>query len=394
LIFLFIVLVTLSIIYGYIGSHIIGKLRVSMVGKVLLWLFALACAWFPVAPVFLRYKGYENAMVDLTAWAAYLSLGCATLMFVIYLLIDLIRMFTGLIQRVVLLFHRSSPFHADGFDREKRRFLAGSLDAGIVAGSVLLTGYGLFQARRSPAVIPVNIPFKGLHKDLDGIRIVQITDLHVGPTIKKEYVGIVTNQVMALSPDMIVVTGDLVDGSIHRLATDVAPLAGLKAPLGTFFVTGNHEYYSNAVMWIDMARRLGFDVLLNEHRIVEKGSGRLLLAGVTDYSGGRFFSHHRSSPKEAISGAMPHHLKILLAHQPKSIVAAEKAQFDLQISGHTHGGQYFPGPFLVKLSQPYVSGLHQHGRTKIYVSKGTGYWGPPLRMAVRSEITLIRLVAA
>lgn len=392
--FLFIVMFILSIIYGYVGYHVIRNIRVSVMGKGMLWLLILGSGWSSILPAVMRHKGYENTAVDLMSWAAYLSLGCATLMFAIFLVIDSGRILMGLTEKIALFFRPENPSHANGVDRGKRRFLAGSLDAGIIGGSVLLSGYGLFQARRKPEVIDVDIPFKGLPKDLDDLRIVQITDLHVGPTIKKEYVELITDQVMNLSPHMIVLTGDMVDGSTRRLVDDVAPMAGLKAPLGTFYVTGNHEYYSNAALWIDMAKRLGFDVLLNEHRIIKKGSGRLLVAGVTDYNGGRFSRRHRSDPEAAIAGAGPHHLKILLAHQPKSIGAAAKAGFDLQISGHTHGGQYFPGPFLVKMSQPYVSGLHQHGNTKIYISKGTGYWGPPMRLGVRSEISMIRLVAA
>lgn len=197
-----------------------------------------------------------------------------------------------------------------------------------------------------------------------------------------------------LKPDLIALTGDLADGSVEELRDDVAPLAGLKAPQGLYFITGNHEYYSGVMPWLQESARLGFDVLLNEHRVIERGKSRLLLAGVTDLSGGQFRSDHVSDPHKAIAGAPQCDAKILLAHQPKSIFDAAKVGFDYVISGHTHGGQYLPYHFLAALAQPYISGMHEYGRTKIYVSRGTGYWGPPFRIGARSEITVHRLVSA
>jgi predicted MPP superfamily phosphohydrolase len=162
---------------------------------------------------------------------------------------------------------------------------------------------------------------------------------------------------------------------------------------GNFFVTGNHEYYSGVIEWIEEVKRLGFTVLLNEHVVITRGQARLLLAGVTDYRGGNFLPSHRSDPQKALNGALPADAKILLAHQPKNIFDAAQAGYDLQISGHTHGGQFFPWNLLVGFVQPYVSGLHTHQNTQIYVSRGTGYWGPPVRVGAPSEITLIKLVA-
>ncbi len=145
---------------------------------------------------------------------------------------------------------------------------------------------------------------------------------------------------------------------------------------------------------MEEADRLGFTVLLNEHRVLQHGAGRILLAGVTDYTAGQFVKHHATNPEAAISGAPPCEVKILLAHQPRSLYAALPLGFDLQISGHTHGGQFFPWNLLAALGQPYIAGLHQHEKMWIYVSRGTGYWGPPIRLAARSEVTVIRLTAA
>ncbi len=172
------------------------------------------------------------------------------------------------------------------------------------------------------------------------------------------------------------------------------PLKDLDAPRGVFFITGNHEYYSGVEPWLDEMQRLGLTVLLNDHRLLEQQNSKIVIAGVTDYSAGQFIPAHASDPHKAIQGAEAVPVKILLAHQPRNIFAAASAGYDLQISGHTHGGQYLPWKYLVTLNQPYIAGLHRHEHTWIYVNRGTGYWGPPLRLGVPSEITLFKLVSA
>ena len=268
------------------------------------------------------------------------------------------------------------------------------MNAGIMAASGILTAYGLFESRRSPEIKKVLIPIKNLPDDLSGFTIAQITDIHVSPTIKRDWVKIIVDKVNRLSPDIIAFTGDLADGSVERLQNDVAPLSDLEAKYGKYFVTGNHEYYSGINRWINEIKRLGFTVLINEHRIIRHGKARIFLGGVTDYKGGQFYKSHASSPKAAIEGALPSDIKLLLAHQPKNIFSAAKAGFDLQISGHTHGGQFFPWNYVVCLDQPFVSGLHKFKNTQIYVNNGTGYWGPPLRLGVPSEITLLQLTVS
>jgi len=165
-----------------------------------------------------------------------------------------------------------------------------SINAGILGVTAALTGYGMFEALRDPDVVEVTIPVRNLPPDLDGFKIVQITDIHVSHTVKRRFVQVVVDKVKGLKPDLVALTGDLADGSVGELRNDVAPLADLKAPFGCYFITGNHEYYSGVRQWVEHAARLGFTVLLNEHRVIERGEGRLLLAGVTDYSGGQFAS--------------------------------------------------------------------------------------------------------
>ncbi|MET0981569.1 MAG: metallophosphoesterase [Telluria sp.] len=259
--------------------------------------------------------------------------------------------------------------------------------------ALAVTLIGFVNARRVARVVRVDVPIAGLPDALHGYSIAQISDIHVGPTIKRAYLDAIVGRVNALGADAIAVTGDLVDGSVQRMAMHTEPLGRLSAPDGAFFVTGNHEYYSGAEEWIAEVRRLGLTVLLNGHVLRRRGEATLMIAGVTDYSAHHFNPAHRSDPKAAIAGAPPEvAVKILLAHQPRSAPAALHAGFDLQLSGHTHGGQFFPWNLFVPLQQPFVAGLHRTGRLWVYTSRGTGYWGPPKRFGAPSEITLVRLV--
>jgi uncharacterized protein len=280
------------------------------------------------------------------------------------------------------------------FSHEQRHFLVNFTNIIILCITFVLCTYGIYEARRSPRIVQIPVPVKDLPADLEGFRIVQITDLHVGPTVKGAFVQHVVNQIKNLKPDAIAVTGDVVDGSVQEIGKDVAPLGELTAPYGKYFITGNHEYYSGVEAWIEEMKRLRFTVLLNEHQVIERGNGCILLAGVTDYSAGNFNKNWASSPEAALAGSPPCNVKIILAHQPSSIFASAKAGFDLQITGHTHGGQYFPYKYLVGLHEPFVSGWHLHNKTFIYVSNGTGYWGPPLRIGVPSEIAVFTLKRA
>jgi hypothetical protein len=261
-----------------------------------------------------------------------------------------------------------------------------------------VTLLGFLNARRTAAVVRVDVPIKGLPAALHGFTVAQISDIHVGPTIKQRYLRRIVDKVNALEADMVAITGDLVDGKVSELAAQVAPLAGLQSRHGTYFVTGNHEYYSGAHAWIDELRRLGLTVLLNQHVVIQHSDVRgeagvpLVLAGVTDYSAGHFDPAHRSDPEAALRGSPLDAVRVLLAHQPRSAVAAAKAGFDLQISGHTHGGQFWPWNLFVRFQQPFTAGLHKLQNLWVYTSRGTGYWGPPKRFGAPSEITALRLV--
>ncbi|TPG24976.1 metallophosphoesterase [Variovorax guangxiensis] len=275
----------------------------------------------------------------------------------------------------------------------------------LLASTASLIGF--FNARRTARVLRVDVPIAGLPRALIGFSIVQLSDIHVGPTIKRGYIQRIVDAANKLEADAIAITGDLVDGSVAELREHIAPLAGLRARHGTFVVTGNHEYYAGAHAWIAELRRLGLRVLLNEHVLLgargakgaqtdeEVGATTLVLAGVTDFTAVHFDASQASDPHAALVGAPEAATtRVLLAHQPRSAPAALEAGFQLQISGHTHGGQFFPWNLFVPLQQPFVAGLHRLKGMWVYTSRGTGYWGPPKRFGAPSEITLLRLVAA
>jgi predicted MPP superfamily phosphohydrolase len=264
----------------------------------------------------------------------------------------------------------------------------------VMALTPLITAIGYAMARRTAPVVDITIPIEGLARALEGFTIAQISDIHVGPTIKRPYVDAIVDRVNGLKADMVAITGDLVDGSVADLSGDTAPLARLASRHGTYIVTGNHEYYSGARAWVAELRRLGASVLLNEHVVLDHDGSPVTVAGVTDYSAHHFDPSQRSDAGAALAGAPASSPKVLLAHQPRSAAQAVKAGADLQLSGHTHGGQFWPWNLFVRLQQPFTAGLHRLGRMWVYTNRGTGYWGPPMRFGIPSEITRIRLVRA
>jgi len=236
------------------------------------------------------------------------------------------------------------------------------------------------------------VKLQRLPPQLSGLTLVQLSDVHVGPTIGKSFIKTIVGRCNEERPDAVVITGDLVDGSVAQLREHVAPLANLKSRYGTFFVTGNHEYYSGAEAWEAELRRLGIRVLRNERVVLGDVGASIDLAGVDDHTAGRMLPHHGPDASKIITGRDVERELVLLAHQPKEIELAQQMGAGLQLSGHTHGGQLWPFTGLVRLAQPYISGLYEHDeQTQIYVSRGTGYWGPPMRLMAPAEITKIVL---
>ncbi|MGD8993543.1 MAG: metallophosphoesterase [Desulfobacterales bacterium] len=392
----FIIFFAISVLSaGYITARLFGKASFKRRWKIAMAAGIVATLFAPVLTIILRRSGFDNLGLHLLTWAGYLGVGFLSFVFCYVVVRDLLWMpvaavkwFKNRVGKASHVRQRIHPIESPA----RRGFLTNSMNYGILAAAALTTGFGVAEAKQTPQVKRVPVPIDNLPPDLHGFRIVQITDIHVNPTFRRSNVEDIVAVVNTLDADIVALTGDLVDGSVDQLRYDVAPLARIQSAVGNFFVTGNHEYYSGVVEWIEEVRRLGYTVLLNEHQVLSRGRARLLLAGVTDYRGGNFLPSHRSDPQKAINKAPAADVKILLAHQPKSIFAAARAGYDLQISGHTHGGQFFPWNLLVGFAQPYVYGLHTHENTQIYVSRGTGYWGPPVRVGAPSEITLIKLI--
>jgi uncharacterized protein len=253
---------------------------------------------------------------------------------------------------------------------------------------------GIYQALAGPRVKRVIVPLKGLPSAFEGFRIAQISDLHIGPTIGLAYVRQVVNALNELKPDMVALTGDITDGDPAELGPVAKELSGIHSTYGSFFVTGNHEYYHNALAWIQVHRDSGTHVLINEHFMIQKQGAQLAILGVPDVSGHRFVPAHISNPETAAAGVPREVIKVLLAHQPVSYKAAHAAGVNLQLSGHTHSGQFFPWNLVIGFFHDYYRGLGRFKEMWIYVNPGTGYWGPALRTAVASEITLLTLTGA
>lgn len=286
-------------------------------------------------------------------------------------------------------------------DPDRRLFFQRALSGGASAGAILAGGAGIRGASRPPEVVRVEVHLNRLPKELDGFRIVQISDLHVSATIRRPYVEQVVAIANACKPDLVALTGDFMDGSVEMLRDDMAPIATLKSRFGSYFCTGNHEYYSGADAWIAEFRRIGVRVLRNERVPIndaQAGGAGFDIAGIDDHRSARFGNGHGPNLSKALTARDKERAVVLLAHQPKAVHEAATLDVDLVLSGHTHGGQIWPFGYAVRLVQPYVAGLHKHGAgpngTQIYVSRGTGYWGPPMRLGAPHEVTLLTLRAS
>ncbi|WP_192700353.1 MULTISPECIES: metallophosphoesterase [Paraburkholderia] len=367
------------LLHIYVGFRLIPDMPVSITVRWLSGLW-LVLSVFVIPLGMLARTIEQQPLGDRLAWVGLLAMGFFSSLLVLTFVRDL-----TLASLMTVDAMRPGTFPLE-------RWRTGTA-AAVPLLALLSTLIGLFNARRRARVVTIEVPIDDLPAALDGFTIVQISDIHVGPTIKRRYVDAIVDAVNRLKPDLIAVTGDVVDGSVPQLTHHTQPLSRLTARHGAYLVTGNHEYYAGANAWIDEFRRLGLHVLLNEHVVVEHDGARAIIAGVTDYSAGHHDPLHRSDPMAAIADAPGDVLiKVLLAHQPRSAEAAAEAGFTLQLSGHTHGGQFFPWNFFVRFQQPFTAGLARLNGLWVYTSRGTGYWGPPKRLGAPSEITRLRLV--
>jgi predicted MPP superfamily phosphohydrolase len=256
--------------------------------------------------------------------------------------------------------------------------------------SLLLLSWGYAHAKAGPEVKYVDIPIANLAAPLEGYTILQISDLHAGPAIDRAYVENVLKKVKGIKVDIIALTGDIADGKFSKYHDRVAPIAELYTKAPVLYVPGNHEYLRDNSLWRDYFEKMGFHTLFNAHTVITYNGASILFAGITDPEVKEVDPRQQPDILLAMKNAQRAELKILLSHRPH--VAEEAAPiFDLQLSGHTHAGQFLPWSLLMKLFQPFAVGLNKCGNMWIYTNPGTGFWGPPIRLGTTSEITVLRL---
>jgi len=368
----------LSSILGLLYAYLAWRLTDTLATRLLL---ALPFVLIWIVPVLYwgDHRESRRGLDDVLHFAGYLGMGWLNFVLLFALLRDALLALAGgfALQRLQALLQPDSG------------------PALVFAASLLALIVGLLAALRGPRLKRIDLPVKGLHADLDGLRIVQISDLHVGSTIRRRYVQRVVDMTNALQPDLVALTGDIIDGPVGRLEKDVSPLAQLQARLGRFLVLGNHEYYAGAGAWVRHFGGMGLQVLLNQHVILERGAARLVVGGVTDPVAAHGRHPQAPQPELAAGKDVGADFRLLLAHNPKLAPAGAAAGFDLQLSGHTHAGQFFPWTLAVRwVHAPHVVGLSREQQMQVYVSPGTGSWGPPIRLGTRTELTLLRLVRA
>lgn len=336
-------------------------------------LFAAALLAFPV----LMVLGHGRRRLDPASRIADTTLGVVWVLFAWSAL-------GGLLRLVLIALAVGDP--------ARSRIVA--LTVAVVAAGLLAWGH--YEAMRVPRVKRVDVTVPRLGSGLDGTRVVLLADTHYGPIDRARWSARVAEAVNELAADVVCHAGDIADGTLDQRRAQAAPLGTMRSALAKVYVTGNHEYFGEAQGWLDHMAELGWEPLHNRHLVVERGGDRLVLAGVDDVTAASSgLAGHRANLVGALAGADPELPVLLVAHQPKYVAQAARAGIDLQVSGHTHGGQIWPFNFLVRVDQPVVHGLSRHGeRTQLYTSRGTGFWGPPFRVFAPSEITVLTLRSA
>jgi predicted MPP superfamily phosphohydrolase len=384
--------ITLSVLYGmhrYVWARFVRDTQIERRWKIAATVTLLALGLL-IPAAFLGGRSVFGAGRFGVTLTAYTWLGVLFYAVLMLGLLDVLRMLVRVKGRVA----RAEPENESPAVPDRRVFLARSL-AGVAAvssGGVALSGYR--SATGEIATPETAVKLDRLPSALSGYRIAQLSDVHLGPLLGGRFLEHVVEKTNALRPDLIVITGDLVDAPVRAVAKQLEPLAKLRARHGVVFVTGNHEYYSGAPEWIEYLRQRGVRVLLNDRVELGDAGASFDLAGLPDLRAGTMIPEHTPDLKRALAGRDPDRALVLLAHQPAAIEMAENHGVGLMIAGHTHGGQMWPFGALVSLVQPYIAGLYRHpDGTYVYVSRGTGFWGPPMRVANPAEIASIVLTS-
>ncbi len=425
------VLIVLTLMHYYIWRRAIrSTTRAGGRGRRIgTWLLVAALVFIVIALV-------GNAIFPLEvatplAWIGYGWLGFAFYLFVFLLIGELVRLgvrllgkgrsasvvaATAMVVPLAKSDRTNQPDRTNGSDRSepdrtnqtdgpddatrgtesgevtRRLFLSRSIALGAGVAAVGVGGYGISRAMREPVVRLVPIQLAGLDPRLAGFRIAMFADAHLGTIRRKAAMEQIVDVVNGTEPDLVAVLGDLIDGSVADLGGDVAPIAGLQSAHGSFFVTGNHEYYSGAQEWVEFLPDLGVRVLRNERLAIESDGAAFDLAGVNDLTG----EDYGDGPdyEQALAGRSPDRPVVLLAHQPVTVDQAVAYGVDLQLCGHTHAGQMWPFHYVVAAQQGAVSGLSRIEDTQLYVTSGVGFWGPPMRVGADPEVIVIELQPA
>lgn len=359
--------------FTYAGRPILVAAHVVGVAPALAWSLLAVLAALPMLPFVLRGEGATLSR-NVLHRAGYLTLALFAMLLVLVVATDLVRLVFFIIQSLAYAVPLPSPGTA-------------LLSLIALGGAMLLTAVGAAQAH-CPATRNVAVAIADLPPELDGYRIVQWSDVHIGPSIRRRFMQTLVERTNALAPDAIAITGDFIDAEFREVRDQLEPVRDLRTRDGVFYVTGNHEYYWNAPAWLPELETLGIRNLQNAHQVVQRGEARLAFAGVTDPAGR---GAHRQDLDAALAGIPEDAVKLLLSHRPQMAEAASRNGVHLQLSGHTHGGQFFPFNLVIRWFQPIVAGLHRVGQTWLYVSRGTGFWGPPSRLGVGAELTVIEL---
>jgi predicted MPP superfamily phosphohydrolase len=356
-----------------------------------LFTIGLVAAAVAIPLSFVVMRARAGALADGFVFAAMTWMGVAFLLLSSLVLVDLLRLAVNGASSLADWLRHAPEAPADP---ERRLLVARAVAGGAVLAAGGATAFAVHTALDAPEIHEVPVRLARLPRGLSGLSIAQITDLHIGRTIGEEEVRRVVAATNGLRPDVIAITGDLVDGSVRSLEAAAAPLAALRARYGVYFVTGNHEYYSGAAAWVEHLARLGIRVLRNERvEIGDRGSS-IDLAGIDDWRSAGMAPGHGPDLAAALAGRDPDRSLVLLAHQPRGVEEASRAGVELQVSGHTHGGQIFPFTLATALVYPYLHGLYRVRdglASQIFVSRGTGYWGPPMRLGSPPEIAHIVL---
>lgn len=381
----------------YVGKRLIDASAPRPALRRALWAILMTHGGLGLLARPLRSAPLPDAVAAALEWGTYIGMGGFALLFILVLFRDIFVGIWWLIERFITEnFTKTAPTQ-DGPDSKlsRRQFLVSApANASLLGAATMGTVAGYHEARTIAEIEHVKVPIKDLHPDLHGFVIAQISDIHVGPTIRGEYLRGIVERVNTIGADLIALTGDMVDGHVEDLRPELVAIRDLKARHGVFYVTGNHEYYWDGASWVEEAARMGMRPLINEHALIRHGAATLAVAGVTDYSAGKRVAGHETSPLKALTGTQSADFRLLLAHQPRSCYEGSDAGADLQLCGHTHGGQFFPWAIFVGFAHPFIKGLHRFKDMWVYVHRGTGYWGPPMRLGVPPEITRIELVPA